>query len=75
MTTVYDPPHGYTAEDLMQFKGADEAFPSIEDAQEVIDERDKYGTLEAELKEWAKTRKDLSITFMMYIYDEPGNDM
>ncbi|KAG6811421.1 hypothetical protein H0H92_007529 [Tricholoma furcatifolium] len=44
----YDPPRGYTAEEIMQFRGAKEVYESVEDIQAVMNERDKYSTLDHE---------------------------
>lgn len=44
--TSYDPPRGYTAEEIMQFKGAKDSFESVDDVRKLIELRDKHGSLE-----------------------------
>ncbi|KAG6909143.1 hypothetical protein DXG01_001895 [Tephrocybe rancida] len=43
--TSYDPPKGFTAEELVEFQGAKEIEFTLEEAREVIAKRDELGTL------------------------------
>ncbi|KAG6864554.1 hypothetical protein C0991_008697 [Blastosporella zonata] len=45
----YNPPRGYTAEEIMQFQGAKEVFRSVEEVQELLALRDKHGSLEEQV--------------------------
>ncbi|KAG6844429.1 hypothetical protein H0H87_007031 [Tephrocybe sp. NHM501043] len=45
----YNPPHGYTAEEIMEFQGANEVFASVKEIEELISLRDKYGTLDVKV--------------------------
>ncbi|KAG6864553.1 hypothetical protein C0991_008696 [Blastosporella zonata] len=44
----YNPPRGYTADEIMQFQAANEVFGSVEEVKELLALRDKYGSLELE---------------------------
>ncbi|KAJ3975237.1 hypothetical protein EV361DRAFT_959627 [Lentinula raphanica] len=46
----YDPPKGFTAEQIMNFAGAKEVFSSASEAEELIKLRDKYGTLQGKVE-------------------------
>ncbi|KAG6884192.1 hypothetical protein C0993_000484 [Termitomyces sp. T159_Od127] len=42
----YNPPKGFSAEELVEFKGAKECRFDLEQARAVIEKREKYGTLD-----------------------------
>ncbi|KAG6856954.1 hypothetical protein H0H87_011624, partial [Tephrocybe sp. NHM501043] len=42
----YNPPPGYTAEEIMKFEGAKEAFKTIQDVEDLLAAKAKYGTLD-----------------------------
>ncbi|KAJ4478365.1 hypothetical protein J3R30DRAFT_3481180 [Lentinula aciculospora] len=47
--TSYDPPKGFTAEQIIQFIGAKDMFESVSDIQKLIELRDHHGTLEGKV--------------------------
>ncbi|KAJ3722641.1 hypothetical protein C8R42DRAFT_641969 [Lentinula raphanica] len=46
----YDPPRGFTAEEIMKFAGAKTVFSSMSEAENLIQLREKYGTLQGEVE-------------------------
>ncbi|KAJ3776692.1 hypothetical protein FB446DRAFT_784859 [Lentinula raphanica] len=47
----YDPPKGFTGEQIMQFKGAKEAFRSVEEVEELLALRARFESMQGQVKD------------------------
>ncbi|KAF9072076.1 hypothetical protein BDP27DRAFT_1401058, partial [Rhodocollybia butyracea] len=48
--TSYDPPKGFTAEQIMRFEGAKDVFESVNEIEKIIRMRDELGTLDGDFR-------------------------